>query len=98
MNSQMALGGYGGTPTSQWLPPGAGSTLLRAVEYFGNSRAGEPWAVLAAWAGGGLALVALSAARQHRAAGKPVPATVPPDSPKTTNRSAQANLPLNTDI
>jgi len=46
----------------QWLPPGAGATLLRAVEYFHGARAGEPWAVLAAWAGGGIALIMVSAA------------------------------------
>jgi hypothetical protein len=48
----------------QWLPPGAGATLLRAAEYFNGSRAGEPWAVLAAWAGAGLLLTALGAARR----------------------------------
>jgi hypothetical protein len=48
----------------QWLPPGAGATLLRAVGYFNGSRAGEPWAVLAAWAGAGLLLLALSAVRR----------------------------------
>jgi hypothetical protein len=48
----------------QWLPPGAGATLLRAVEYFNGSGAGELWAVLAAWAGAGLTLLALSAARR----------------------------------
>jgi hypothetical protein len=47
----------------QWLPPGAGATLLRAAGYFDGARAGQPWAVLAAWAGAGIALVALSAAR-----------------------------------
>ena len=46
----------------QWLPPGAGATLLRAVEYFNGARAGQPWAVLAAWAGGGIALIMVSAA------------------------------------
>ncbi len=46
----------------QWLPPGAGATLLRAIEYFHGARAGEPWAVLAAWAGGGIVLIMVSAA------------------------------------
>jgi hypothetical protein len=46
----------------QWLPPGAGATLLRAVEYFHGARAGGPWGVLAAWAGGGIALIMVSAA------------------------------------
>src|SRR5262249_56629035 len=40
----------------QWLPPGAGATLLRAVAYFDGSRVGEPWAVLAAWAAAGVGL------------------------------------------
>jgi hypothetical protein len=48
----------------QWLPPGASATLLRAVGYFNGARAGLPWAVLAAWAGTGLALVVFSAARR----------------------------------
>ncbi len=52
----------------QWLPPGAGATLLRAVEYFNGSRAGEPWAVLAAWACAGLVLLALSAVHRPRSA------------------------------
>jgi hypothetical protein len=52
----------------QWLPPGAGATLLRAADYFNGARAGQPWAVLAAWAGAGIALVALSAARARSAA------------------------------
>jgi hypothetical protein len=60
----------------QWLPPGAGATLLRAVEYFGGARSGQPWAVLAAWACGGLVLVVLS---RHRRAARPGPVTaVPP--------------------
>jgi hypothetical protein len=59
----------------QWLPPGAGATLLRAVEYFGGARAGQPWAVLAAWAGGGLALVALS---KHRRTARSGPAATAP--------------------
>ena len=51
----------------QWLPPGAGATLLRAVEYFHGARAGEPWAVLAAWAGGGIVLIMVSAALARHA-------------------------------
>jgi hypothetical protein len=41
----------------QWLPPGAGATLLRSVSYFGGARSGGAWAVLAIWAAAGLALV-----------------------------------------
>ncbi len=54
----------------QWLPPGASATLLRAVGYFNGARAGLPWAVLAAWAGTGLALVAFSAARRPGSAAR----------------------------
>jgi hypothetical protein len=69
----------------QWLPPGAGATLLRAVGYFNGSRAGESWAVLAAWAGAGLVLLALSAARRPGSA-SPGPGSAP--SGMTAGRSA----------
>jgi len=69
----------------QWLPPGAGATLLRAVGYFNGSRAGEPWAVLAAWASAGLVLLALSAARRPGSA-SPGPGSAPPGM--TAGRSA----------
>ena len=49
----------------QWLPPGAGSTLLRSVSYFGGARSGGAWAGLAIWAVAGLALVVVSAARRR---------------------------------
>jgi hypothetical protein len=41
----------------QWLPPGAGSTLLRSVSYFDGARSGGAWTVLGIWAAAGLALV-----------------------------------------
>jgi len=44
----------------QWLPSGAGSTLLRSVAYFGGAWSGGLWATLAIWAAAGLVLVALS--------------------------------------
>ena len=62
----------------QWLPPGAGATLLRAVEYFHGARAGEPWAVLAAWAGGGIALIMVSAALARHATSERVVAAAEP--------------------
>ncbi len=62
----------------QWLPPGAGATLLRAVEYFHGARAGEPWAVLAAWAGGGIALIVLSAGLARHTTSEPVVAAAEP--------------------
>lgn len=55
----------------QWLPPGAGATLLRVADYFNGARAGQPWAVLAAWAAGGIVLTALSAAHARHAPGEP---------------------------
>ncbi len=48
----------------QWLPPGAGATLLRSVSYFGGARSGGSWTVLAIWAAAGLSLVVVSAARR----------------------------------
>lgn len=58
----------------QWLPPGAGATLLRAVDYFAGARSAGLWATLAIWAAAGLALVALSAARTRSRAPRSAPA------------------------
>jgi hypothetical protein len=44
----------------QWLPPGAASTLLRSVAYFDGAHAAGPVWTLAAWAGVGLALLAVA--------------------------------------
>ncbi|HET6858022.1 MAG TPA: ABC transporter permease [Streptomyces sp.] len=41
----------------QWLPPGAGGSLLRSVAFFDGSAAGLPLLVLALWAALGLAAV-----------------------------------------
>jgi hypothetical protein len=38
----------------QWLPPGAGSTLLCSIGYFDRARSGGSWSVLAIWAVAGL--------------------------------------------
>lgn len=43
----------------QWLPPGAGTTLLRSVSYFDGAAVSEPMMTLAGWAVLGLALVLL---------------------------------------
>ncbi|GIJ08856.1 hypothetical protein ACFFMR_01140 [Micromonospora andamanensis] len=51
----------------QWLPVGAGGTLLRSVAFFDGAGAGRPIAVLAGYAVVGLALV-LVASRIHRGA------------------------------
>ena len=50
----------------QWLPPGAGATLLRDVAYFPAADASFPWLVLAGWAAVGLILVALGRMRDVR--------------------------------
>jgi hypothetical protein len=47
----------------QWFPVGAGATLLRDLSYFPAADALFPWLVLAGWAAGGLALLALGRAR-----------------------------------
>ncbi|MER7457175.1 hypothetical protein [Micromonospora sp. NPDC126480] len=44
----------------QWLPVGAGATLLRSVAFFGGAGAGAPLAVLAGYALVGFALVAVA--------------------------------------
>jgi len=60
----------------QWLPIGAGGTLLRSVAYFGGSGAGPAVAVLTAYAIGGLTLVLVG---RRGLAGKP--AAVPAGAP-----------------
>jgi hypothetical protein len=47
----------------QWLPPGAGATLLRDLSYFPSADATRPWLVLGAWALAGLVLGAAGRAR-----------------------------------
>ncbi|AVZ71739.1 hypothetical protein SLUN_05565 [Streptomyces lunaelactis] len=65
----------------QWLPPGAGATLLRSVSYFDGSAAGSAVLTLSLWAALGLAAVLVGGRRrrgrpvataEHRAA-EPVP-------------------------
>jgi hypothetical protein len=56
----------------QWLPPGAGATLLRSVGYFDGSRSGGSWTVLGSWAAIGLMLVAVSAAGGRHRTARPV--------------------------
>lgn len=50
----------------QFLPPGAGGTLLRSVVYFDSAGAATPLAVLAGWAVVGLALLLVGRARPRR--------------------------------
>lgn len=47
----------------QWLPPGAGATLLRSVAYFDGSAAGVPVLTLSIWAALGLAAVLIAGRR-----------------------------------
>lgn len=51
----------------QWLPPGAGATLLRDAAYFPAADATFPWLVLGGWAIGGLLLVLAGLLRRTRA-------------------------------
>ena len=43
----------------QAMPPGAGGQLVRSVAFFDGAQSAGPWWVLAAWAAGGLVLLAL---------------------------------------
>ncbi|MDO3701289.1 hypothetical protein Q3W71_06285 [Micromonospora sp. C28SCA-DRY-2] len=65
----------------QWLPVGAGGTLLRSVAFFDGAGAGTPLAVLAGYAVVGLALVLLA----RRA---PVPAGAPVAAPRPARAAA----------
>ncbi|MEV0184051.1 ABC transporter permease [Streptomyces sp. NPDC050625] len=58
----------------QWLPPGAGTTLLRSVSYFDGAAATVPALTLGWWAALGLGAVLLGSALKSRArSGEPVP-------------------------
>lgn len=58
----------------QWLPTGAGGTLLRTVAYFPDAAIGFPVWVLLAWAALGWAGVLLGRRAPHAAAPAPTPA------------------------
>jgi hypothetical protein len=62
----------------QFLPPGAGGSLLRSVAYFDGARATGPLLVLAAWAAAGLALTAVGHYRDGRRSGSAGQLGVPP--------------------
>lgn len=53
----------------QWLPPGAGTTLLRSVSYFDGAAATGPALTLAWWAALGLGAVVLGSSLRARKAG-----------------------------
>ncbi|MFI2118662.1 ABC transporter permease [Streptomyces rubiginosohelvolus] len=56
----------------QWLPPGAGGSLLRSVAFFNGSAAGGPVLTLALWSALGLAAVLLT--RRTPKPAEPTPA------------------------
>src|SRR6266508_2669942 len=62
----------------QYLPPGAGGTLLRSVAFFDGARATGPALVLGAWAVVGLALTAFGHYRDRRASHAAGQLGVPP--------------------
>ena len=57
----------------QFLPPGAGGSLLRSVAFFDGAGAAAPAWVLAAWAGAGLLLAAATKASRLRRLPVPAP-------------------------
>ncbi|MGA5898865.1 ABC transporter permease [Streptomyces venetus] len=55
----------------QWLPPGAGATLLRSVSYFDGAAGTGPALTLAWWAALGLGAVLLGGSLRRKAGGSP---------------------------
>lgn len=49
----------------QWLPPGAGATLLRSVGFFDGRASDSPVLVLTVWAVAGLTFVTVGGLRKH---------------------------------
>ncbi|MFC4137612.1 MULTISPECIES: hypothetical protein [unclassified Microbacterium] len=60
----------------QWMPPGAGATLLRDLSYFPDADVSFPWLLLGCWMLAGLLLAALDPAGRRVAQGGAVPASV----------------------
>lgn len=65
----------------QTLAPGAAGSLLRGLSYFPDADATTQWITLAAWAVGGLALIALGALRRPSPAGVADPTADTPIAP-----------------
>ncbi|MEV7299206.1 ABC transporter permease [Streptomyces clavifer] len=66
----------------QWLPPGAGGSLLRSVAFFDGRGAGGAVAILAAWAALGLlAVLVAGRGRPERTDGAAAPASEPDPVP-----------------
>ncbi|QPP10136.1 ABC transporter permease [Streptomyces bathyalis] len=63
----------------QWLPPGAGATLLRSVGFFDGSASDSPVLVLTVWAVAGLTFVTVGGLRKQTT-------EVPEDSSRTGRR------------
>nr|WP_156723849.1 ABC transporter permease [Streptomyces apocyni] len=57
----------------QWLPPGAGGSLLRSVSFFDGAQAGGPALILSLWAVLGLTAVLLGGRRAGHATPAPEP-------------------------
>ncbi|MEV0173864.1 ABC transporter permease [Streptomyces sp. NPDC050803] len=57
----------------QWLPPGAGASLLRSTAFFDGAAATGPALTLAWWAALGLGAVVLGALLKQRAQSEPAP-------------------------
>jgi hypothetical protein len=55
----------------QYLPPGAGASLLRSVAFFDGAGSVRPWWVLGAWVLGGLLLTAVGHYRNRAATAAP---------------------------
>ncbi|MFJ8074055.1 ABC transporter permease [Streptomyces sp. NPDC096176] len=62
----------------QWLPPGAGTTLLRSAAYFDGHAAAAPAVVLSAWAALSLAAVLLGGSRRTTSPAVPAPSKPSP--------------------
>ncbi|MFF5899784.1 ABC transporter permease [Streptomyces argenteolus] len=62
----------------QWLPPGAGGSLLRSVAFFDGNASGRPALILALWALLGLTAVLLAGRRRPESAA-PAPAGRTPE-------------------
>jgi hypothetical protein len=64
----------------QWLPPGAGASLLRSIAYFGGHGAGVHLTVLVVWIAAGLAAIAVGHHAPVRFAARRAAAQVRPDA------------------
>lgn len=61
----------------QWMPPGAGATLLRNLSYFPDADVSFQWLLLGCWTVVGLLLTALDPAGRRAPRAAAVPASVP---------------------